>query len=145
MPEREEFREIGHCGGQIIVTTVTNDGRRSANFGVTHSRPVPASWFAVYALPQGIPVGMIELGGIGQPWNPRPRFVEAVCALAEQALYAEQDAEHVIDMDKVADDVQKTGERPSFYYTETSQQNHFTCAACGEASDIRRHRPRRNR
>jgi hypothetical protein len=43
----------------------------------------------------------------------------------------------------VADDVQKTGERPSFYYM--SQQNHFTCPACGEASDIRRHRPRRNR
>jgi hypothetical protein len=195
MPKRDEFREIGHCGGQIIVTTSTENGRRGASFGVRHSRPVPASWFAVYALPQGIPVGMIELGGIGQPWNPRPhpsclpvfiasdseglfghacpvcegywrskavpptwgttcpycglrlsthefltegqrRFVEAVCELTQQALYAEKDGEHMIDMDDVADKVQKTGERPAFYYTETSQQNQFACTACGEHNDI---------
>ena len=30
------------------------------------------SMFGVYALPQGIPVGTIRLGGIGQPWNPPP-------------------------------------------------------------------------
>jgi len=27
---------------------------------------------AVYALPQGVPVETIQLGGIGQPWNPPP-------------------------------------------------------------------------
>ena len=42
-------------GGQIIVTTVTENGRRGASFGVRHPRPVPASWFAVYALPPGHP------------------------------------------------------------------------------------------
>lgn len=68
-----EFREIGHCGGQFTVKTKTTpDGQRSIQFGVTSSRPVPAAWFGIYALPDGIPVGTIELGGIGQPWNPRP-------------------------------------------------------------------------
>lgn len=41
-------------------------------FGFQHSRPNPAAVFAVYALPEGIPVGTIQLGGIGQPWNPAP-------------------------------------------------------------------------
>jgi hypothetical protein len=39
-------------------------------------------------------------------------------------------------MDQVADEVTKTGKRPSFYYTEETQQNHYTCAACGGADDI---------
>jgi hypothetical protein len=32
--------------------------------------------------------------------------------------------------------VAKTGEQPSFYYTEQTQQNHYTCKACGQADDI---------
>lgn len=69
----KEFQEIGHCGGQYTVNVKTApDGRRSFQLGMRHSRPTPASFFAVYFLPQGIPVGMIQLGGIGQPWNPSP-------------------------------------------------------------------------
>src|SRR5712692_1645686 len=71
-PERKEFQEIGHCGGQFIVEVRTENGQRGVSFGVTHSRPVPASLVAIYALPQGIPVGMILLAGIGQPFNPPP-------------------------------------------------------------------------
>lgn len=69
----DEFQEIAHCGGQFTVRVSTDSaGRRSAQFGVRHSRPTAAAWFAIYALPPGIPVGMIELRGIGQPWNPAP-------------------------------------------------------------------------
>ncbi|MDO8663073.1 MAG: hypothetical protein Q7K98_07670 [Candidatus Omnitrophota bacterium] len=69
----KEFQEIGHCGGQYTVDVKTAaDGRRSYQLGMRHSRPTPASFFAVYFLPQGIPVGMIQLGGIGQAWNPAP-------------------------------------------------------------------------
>ena len=69
----KEFQEIGHCGGQYTVNVkIAPDGRRSFQLGMRHSRPTPASFFAVYFLPQGIPVGMIQLGGIGQPWNPSP-------------------------------------------------------------------------
>jgi hypothetical protein len=197
MPYPPEFKEIAHCGGKVNVTVVTKDGRRGVSFGVEHARPVPASWFAVYALPpHGVAVAMIELGGIGQPWNPPPcpdcipvfigsdshglfshqcpkcngywrsnmvpalwnitcpycgvsaethhfltpgqrRFMKAVCELTVKAIHAEADGKHVIDMDQIADDVEnKTGERPSFYYAEESQQNHYTCAACGFTDDI---------
>jgi hypothetical protein len=67
-----EFQEIAHCGGKFIVTVSTANGQRGVSFGVEHSAPRPASWFAVYALPQGIPVGTVEIGGIAQPWNPAP-------------------------------------------------------------------------
>jgi hypothetical protein len=191
-----EFKEIAHCGGKFNVTVVTDaEGRRGVSFGVEHSSPRPASWFAVYALPpHGVPVATIQIGGIGQPWNPPPypdclsvfigsdshglfghecpvckgywrskavpalwnitcpycgasaethhfltpgqrRFVKAVCDLTWEAARADADGKHVVDMDKVADEVANT-ERPSFYYTEESQQNHYTCTACGSADDI---------
>jgi hypothetical protein len=191
-----EFQEIAHCGGKVIVTVSTDaSGRRGLSFGVEGSKPHPAAWFAVHALPQGIPVAMIQMGGIGQPWNPPPypdclpvfigsdshglfghqcpgckgywrskavpalwnltcpycgvsaethqfmtpgqrRFVEAVCELTMKAAHAGADGEHVIDMDQIADKVARTGDRPSFYYTEETQQNHYTCTACGGADDI---------
>jgi hypothetical protein len=64
------------------------------------------------------------------------RFVEAVCDLTAKALSADADGEHVIDMDQIADHVASTSKRPGFYYTEESQQNHYTCAACGGSDDI---------
>jgi len=69
----QEFEEIGHSGGQIIFDVRTNtEGRRSYQITFTSSRPVPVVMSAVYALPQGEPVDTIQLGGIGQPWNPPP-------------------------------------------------------------------------
>lgn len=68
-----EFQEIGHCGGQFTINVKTDkDGRRGIQFGMRHSRPTPAAFFGIYVLPQGIPVGTIQLGGIGDPWNPPP-------------------------------------------------------------------------
>ena len=65
-----EFKEIGHCGGQFVVNIKTSeDGRRSLQLGIHHSRPTPASWFAIYSLPQGIPVGTMQIGGIGDSGN----------------------------------------------------------------------------
>lgn len=37
-----------------------------------HQRPVAAAVFGVYAIPQSIAVGGMDLGGIGQPSNPPP-------------------------------------------------------------------------
>ena len=69
----EEFQEIGHCGGQFTVTVGTDEnGKRGIQLEWEHCRPTKASIFAVYALPQGIPVGIIQLGGIDVPWNPPP-------------------------------------------------------------------------
>ena len=69
----QDFREIAHSGGKIIFDiSADSDGRTQFRVTFTGSRPVPMSMFGVYALPQGIPVGTIRLGGIGQPWNPPP-------------------------------------------------------------------------
>lgn len=68
-----EFEEIGHSGGKITFSIVTDEeGRRGYQVGIRSSRPVPVVMIAVYALPQGVPVESIQLGGIGQPWNPPP-------------------------------------------------------------------------
>ena len=76
-------------------------------------------------------------GGTHQFLTPgQRRFVEAFCELTMNAVQAEGDGEHTIDMDQVSDQVTKTNERPSFYYSEETQQNHYTCTACGRADDI---------
>jgi len=64
------------------------------------------------------------------------QFVMTVCEVTMRAVRGGVDGEHVIDMDHVADQVAKTSQRPSFYHTEQSQQNHYTCSACGSADDI---------
>jgi hypothetical protein len=44
----EEFKEVGHCGGQFTVDVKTTDeGRRTIQFGMRHSRPTPAAFFAI--------------------------------------------------------------------------------------------------
>jgi hypothetical protein len=69
----QDFREIGHSGGKITFTIKTDaDGRVGYQIGVRSSRPVPTVMIAVYAIAQGIPVGTIQMGGIGTSWNPPP-------------------------------------------------------------------------
>ena len=64
--EKEEFQEIAHCGGEITFSVKTNEqGGRSYQVGYHHQRANRMGMFAVYALPQGIPVETIQLGGIG--------------------------------------------------------------------------------
>lgn len=69
----QEFEEIANCGGTVTFTIRTSaDGRRSYQVGFSCSRPVPMVLIGIYALPEGIPVDTIQMGGIGQPWNPPP-------------------------------------------------------------------------
>ena len=69
----DEFREIAHCGGQYTVTVhKTEEGTLAYQIGYQINTAFPASLFAVYALPEGIPVGTVQLGGIGDPCNPPP-------------------------------------------------------------------------
>src|ERR1700758_4235349 len=46
------------------------DGRRGYQVGFHHQRPVASALFAVYALPQGIVVAPLPMGGIRSPWPP---------------------------------------------------------------------------
>ena len=69
----KDFVEIAHSGGKVTFSIQTDDeGGQSFQIEFTHSGPVRSSLVGVYALPQGIPVEKIELGGIGQPWNAPP-------------------------------------------------------------------------
>ena len=69
----QDFREIAHSGGKITFRIKTDEqGRQSYQIGVASSRPGPMSMIAVYAIAQGVPVASINLGGIGQDWNPPP-------------------------------------------------------------------------
>lgn len=192
-----EFAEIGHSGGIVTITVIDDPGgRRKYQLGWRHARPVPAALFAVWALPQGIPVATCRLGGMVDPdkaeeqavQGPKnvfqvmigsdsqghfghecPRcnkywrsggapttcpycgmqadqyqflskaqraFVQQYMALLMEALHAEKPGEYKIDLDAVADAVGKEGEKPAFYYADESQQNKFTCSACGEFNDV---------
>ena len=71
--QKKEFQEIGHTGGKVNFNVVTDaEGRRQYQVGWTHQSPRPAALFAVWALPQGVAVAGINMGGIGTPWNPPP-------------------------------------------------------------------------
>lgn len=68
MVKKIELEEIAHTGGKVTFNVkVDAEGRISYNIEWTHSRPTPAALFAVYAIPQGVAVGDIHLGGIGNP------------------------------------------------------------------------------
>jgi hypothetical protein len=186
----DEFRQVAHSGGQIIIKTTTQpDGRRAYQLAFHHCRPVGTALFAVHVIPPGLPVGTALLGGIGSPadlgpvpgnfmafvvsdsermWGAQcPRcsaywrskspskfcvacgfrgqphiflteaqgeFIQQYCSLFAQAQDA-PDGEHVINLDAVADAVESV-EKPPFYYAEESQQNKFTCEACGCVVDV---------
>lgn len=193
MSKRTELEEIAHSGGKVTFNVrVDAEGRVSYKIGWTHSRPTPAALFAVYAIPQGVAVGDINLGGIGAPWNPPPlpdcypvfissdstgifghqcpscdgywranyggkicpycgfktqkkyhflteaqkRYVKEYCDVLNKAFDLGQSGEHIIDMDVVADAAGKNCEKPPFFYAEESQQNLFTCEACGKINDV---------
>ncbi|MBU6464839.1 MAG: hypothetical protein KGK01_09925 [Bradyrhizobium sp.] len=63
-------------------------------------------------------------------------YVQLYCEKLDEALSADDDGAHVINMDAVADAAGKNVEKPPFYYAEQSQQKQFDCSACGEFNDI---------
>ena len=68
-----EFKEIAHSGGKVTFSIKSNEsGGVSYQIKIQSSRPVPFVWIAVYALPQGIPVARLNLGGIGHVPDPPP-------------------------------------------------------------------------
>jgi hypothetical protein len=69
-----DFRTIAHSGG-TITTDVSLDpatGLKRYQLGWNHCRPNAGGFFAVYALPPGIVISQMNLGGIGLPIDPPP-------------------------------------------------------------------------
>jgi hypothetical protein len=63
------------------------------------------------------------------------RYVSYYCSVLQEALGG-ADGEVKIDMDVVADATHSDEEKPAFYVSEQSQQQKFSCVACGEFNDI---------
>lgn len=61
-------------------------------------------------------------------------YIVEYCKILGNAIDKQKSG--VIDMDIVADAVGKDVEKPPFYYSEQSQQNNFSCTACGEVNDV---------
>lgn len=68
-----EFREVAHSGGKVTITVMVDDtGQRFYELEYSHCRANAAAIFAVYALPPGIAVEQMMLGGVGSvPNEPR--------------------------------------------------------------------------
>jgi hypothetical protein len=61
-----EFREIAHCGGTVTLARKIIEGKPRYTIGWHHQRACAAVIFAVWALPQGVPIEQSELGGYGR-------------------------------------------------------------------------------
>jgi hypothetical protein len=73
MTEQKEFREVAHCGGKVTITVkIDATGRQVYQQTWEHCRPNAATLFAVYALPPGLVICQINLGGIGSRQDPPP-------------------------------------------------------------------------
>ncbi|MEP7152698.1 MAG: hypothetical protein ABI856_13400 [Nitrospira sp.] len=64
------------------------------------------------------------------------KYLRAYFEVLAQATASDRDGQYVIDMDEVADAAGKEGAKPKFYYAEQSQQNNYSCTACGVSNDI---------
>lgn len=70
---KSEFEEIAHSGGQVSFRIASDaDGRQMYQAGYQLSRPVPHVLAGVYALPQGVVVSTLNLGGIGPSMGEPP-------------------------------------------------------------------------
>lgn len=50
MSAEREFQEVGHCGGQLTVTVITEqDSQKKYQLGYSHSSLTPASISNVFA------------------------------------------------------------------------------------------------
>jgi hypothetical protein len=63
-------------------------------------------------------------------------YIAKYCAKFADFMAGETEGECVIDMDAVADAAGSDSPKPEFYYAERSQQNKFTCKACGSLNDV---------
>jgi hypothetical protein len=69
-----EFRTIAHSGGKVTIKVSLDPaiGQKRYQLQYTLCRPNAGGFFAVYALPPGIVLGQMKLGGIGSVPNPPP-------------------------------------------------------------------------
>jgi hypothetical protein len=101
-----------------------------------HQCPACSQYWRSGPWPTTCPYCRIRADGTVFLTNAQKLYVQQWCQKLREALDEAAAADHVIDMDAVADAAGKEGEKPPFYYAEESQQNQFNCDACGEFNDI---------
>ena len=71
---KSDFRTIGHSGGTVTINVSLDPATSRKRYQLTwnHCRPNAGGLFAVYALPPGIVISQMNLGGIGSPIDPPP-------------------------------------------------------------------------
>lgn len=68
-----EFTEVGHCGGKLTVTVVTDtDGQKKYQLGYSHSSSTPAALSSLFATFEGKPIGFVAMGGLSDDPNAAP-------------------------------------------------------------------------
>lgn len=101
-----------------------------------HACPRCAGYWRSMSLPQVCPYCGLRARAHNFLTAAQKMYVLRYCERFQEALAVEEDGEHVIDMDVVADAVDKEGKKPDFYYSGERQQTKFKCEACGSVSDI---------
>ncbi len=67
----KDFQEIAHSGGRITISVADDaEGRRSYEVSIRSERPNPMTMISVYALPQGVIVEPMNMGGLGDAIPP---------------------------------------------------------------------------
>jgi hypothetical protein len=71
---KPEFQTIAHSGGTVTIDVSLDPatGRKRYQLTWNHCRPNAGGLFAVYALPPGIVISQVKLGGIGSRLDPPP-------------------------------------------------------------------------
>jgi hypothetical protein len=71
---KSDFRTIAHSGGTVTIDVSLDPATNRKRYQLTwnHCRPNAGGLFAVYALPPGIVISQMNLGGIGSPIDPPP-------------------------------------------------------------------------
>lgn len=68
-----DFQPVKHSGGKITFTFLDKDGERHYQLSFTHATPYPTALFAMYVLRDPrVALGIVRLGGIGDPTSPPP-------------------------------------------------------------------------
>ncbi|WP_281993240.1 hypothetical protein [Sulfitobacter geojensis] len=77
--KREQFEEVAHSGGLIVFKIRTDDeDRTSYQVNLSAKSVIPGlggrklAIRAIYALQQGIPLGVVRMGGMGGDFSDRP-------------------------------------------------------------------------
>lgn len=65
-----EFEEIGHPGGTVAVHVEEGEGGLSYSIEFSNSNPYGFRLISLYALPQGVPVERMSVGGLNNPFPP---------------------------------------------------------------------------